>query len=65
MRVLLQLVSFIALAGVIVPPLLFLMGKLDLDRTKMLMLVATIGWFAITPLWMGRPTQENPGETSE
>lgn len=65
MRALLQLVSFTALAGVIVPPFLFLMGNFDLDRTKMLMLVATIGWFVVTPIWMGRPTQENQGETSE
>lgn len=49
---LLRLVSVLALAGTIVPPLLFLLGRLDLDATKLWMNVAALAWFAATPFWM-------------
>jgi hypothetical protein len=49
-----QVVSVAALAGTILPPVLFFMGHMDLDATKWWMLVATIAWFAATPLWMKR-----------
>jgi len=54
MRRTLQVISWIACAGTILPSLLFLLEKMDLPRTKWWMLLATIVWFAITPLWMGR-----------
>ena len=44
--------SGIALAGVIVPPLLYFAGSLELDKMKYMMLVATIAWMVISPLWM-------------
>jgi hypothetical protein len=30
----------------------FVAGRLDLDRTKLWMLVATVAWFLATPVWM-------------
>jgi hypothetical protein len=47
-------VSTLALAGTIAPSLFYLAGAIDHDRTKLTMLIATIAWFAATPLWMGR-----------
>jgi hypothetical protein len=55
MRLLLQIVSWAALATTIAPAVLFLTGHVTLDQTKWSMLLATIVWFAATPLWMGRP----------
>jgi hypothetical protein len=52
MRRLLQLLSALALAGTIVPPLLFFGDLLTLDRMKVWMTVATLVWFAATPWWM-------------
>ena len=49
-----QLVSLAALAGTIVPPVLFFMGHMGIDTMKPWMLVATIAWFAATPIWMDR-----------
>jgi hypothetical protein len=49
-----RLVSLAALAGTIVPPVLFFYGHMDLDATKQWMLVATIAWFVATPIWMDR-----------
>lgn len=61
MKIVLQLVSGIALAATILPSCLFLAGSMDLDQTKWVMLIATLVWFATAPFWMGRST-ELPGE---
>lgn len=58
MRLLLQIISWISLAGTILPPLLFLAGHIELEQSKWWMLVATIVWFAATSMWMGRPKIE-------
>jgi hypothetical protein len=55
MKVLLRAVSGLALVGTIAPPLLFVANVLDLDQLKAWMAVATVAWFAATPLWMDRP----------
>jgi hypothetical protein len=55
MRVILQIASWAALAGTITAPVMYLNGQMTLEQTKLAMLVATVVWFAATPLWMGRP----------
>jgi len=52
-RRLTQLVSWLAIAGIVVPGVVYLLGKTDLDRVKWVMLLSTVVWFAATPLWMG------------
>lgn len=59
MRRVYQVVSWLALAGTIGPSVLFLLDSINLDQAKWAMLVATIVWFVITPLWMGRPEAEH------
>ena len=54
MRTLLQCVSWVVLLGAIIPSILFLLGTITLDQCKWIMLIATIAWFVVTPLWMGR-----------
>jgi hypothetical protein len=49
-----QLVSLAALAGTILPPVLFFAGRMELDPMKTWMLVSAAAWFAATPLWMKR-----------
>lgn len=56
MRYVLQVVSGFALAGTIVPPLLYFASAMTLDGMKLWMSVATIVWFAATPFWMDRET---------
>ena len=53
MRRVYQVISWISLAGTILPSVLFLAGQVDLDQSKLILLLATIGWFVHTPLWMG------------
>jgi hypothetical protein len=47
-----QVVSLAALAGTILPPVLYFAGRMDLETMKWAMLVATVAWVAATPLWM-------------
>ena len=49
-----QLASLAALAGTIVPPVLFFAGRLEIEPMKWAMLVAAVVWFAATPVWMDR-----------
>jgi hypothetical protein len=55
MRLVLQIVSWVALAATAAAPVVFLAGSLSLPNTKWVMLLATIVWFATAPLWMDRP----------
>jgi hypothetical protein len=48
------IVSWLALAGTIVPPVLFMTDRVTLDQTKLWMLIATVVWFATAPVWMDR-----------
>ena len=52
MRKALQLVSSLALAGIVVPPMLYFTGSLAHETVKTVTLVATVLWFAATPFWM-------------
>lgn len=54
MQTIAKIVSYIALAGIIVPPALYLAGSLPLPAVKVWMLVATVVWFVTVPFWMGR-----------
>jgi hypothetical protein len=56
MRRVFQTISWISLAVTGLAPLLFYTGSLGLEQSKMILLIATFGWFVHTPLWMGRET---------
>ncbi len=62
MRRSLQIISWLALAGTILPSCIFLAGRMELDTVKTLMLAATIAWFVATPLWMFGPADEAASE---
>jgi hypothetical protein len=53
-RIALQIISWIALVGTILPSILFLADRMSLDASKGWLLAATVAWFIATPLWMGR-----------
>lgn len=52
MRKALQLASSLALAGIVIPPMLYFSGEMAHDTVKTVMLLATVLWFAVTPFWM-------------
>jgi MFS-type transporter involved in bile tolerance (Atg22 family) len=55
MRRFLQIISWAALAATALAPVLYAGGQMSLSRTQLVMLLATIAWFATVPCWMGRP----------
>ncbi|MDX9753399.1 MAG: hypothetical protein RBU29_05520 [bacterium] len=62
MRIILQIISWIALGLTILPSMLFCAGMMELPTVKWLMLVATIVWLGVTPFWMGREGVSSPQE---
>lgn len=47
-----EIISWLALAGTLVPALLFFAGQLDLSQVKLWMTLSMGAWFVATPLWM-------------
>ena len=52
MKKTLQLLSGLALAGIVVPPILYFASGMAHDTVKAVTLGATFVWFAVTPFWM-------------
>ena len=54
MRRMLQVISWMALGGTLLPALLYLSDAMTLSGVKTWTLVATVAWFVATPMWMDR-----------
>jgi branched-subunit amino acid transport protein len=54
MKRVLQFLSFLALAAVVIPAVLFFYGRLDLPMTQRLLLGSAVLWLVVTPFWMER-----------
>ena len=52
MKPYLMTVSFLALAACLVSSVICANKGLDAETNKMILLVATILWFVVTPFWM-------------
>jgi len=56
MRTLLIVVAVLSLALLMVPSILFLAGRMELDTAKWVMLAATVVWFATGTPWLWKRT---------
>ena len=45
-------IAMLSLVLLIVPSILFLAGRMDLEKVKSIMLIATLVWFAAATVWM-------------
>lgn len=54
MPIVTRTISILALAAIVLLCGLYFLGRLELDTVKIGALVATVLWFATTPLWVGR-----------
>ncbi|HNY78344.1 MAG: hypothetical protein RBS72_10805 [Sedimentisphaerales bacterium] len=61
MRSILIIVSLASLVALILPSILFLAGRMDLDKAKWIMILATIIWFVTATGWMWK----EPGKTQK
>lgn len=55
---LLKILSYLALAGTIIPSLLVFFGDLDLEINKNIMAVSMVIWFITAPLWINKSKQQ-------
>lgn len=60
MKKVLEIVSYLALLGIVAAPLHFYAGTLDLEQNKFWMLAATVVWFATASLWIGAEKKGGP-----
>lgn len=47
-----KILGLLALAGTIVPPVLFLTKQMGQEPMKLIMLISMVVWFVTAPLWM-------------
>jgi hypothetical protein len=57
MRKIAQIVSWLSLVALMVPPIMYLAGSVQLPAVKTWMLVFTLVWFATVPFWMERKSE--------
>jgi len=56
MRIAFIVISVLSLVVLMVPSILFLAGRMELDTVKWIMLAATVVWFAAATPWMWKQT---------
>jgi hypothetical protein len=50
----LKFVSFLALAGTIIPSMLVFFGDMNLQTNKTIMAISMVVWFATVPFWINK-----------
>lgn len=60
MKKLLPLLSLLGLAGIILPPIVYLAGSCEKSTMSAFMLAGTLAWFGTVPFWMGRSEAGEP-----
>jgi len=53
----LKIISYLALAGTIIPSLLVFFGDLDLQLNKNIMVVSMLVWFVTAPFWINKKSK--------
>ena len=57
--IILKFISYLALAGTIVPSILVFFGNMDLQTNKNIMVISMIIWFATVPFWINKKAEES------
>jgi hypothetical protein len=47
-----KLISWISLVAVIAPAIFFMVGRMELDQVKLIMLISTVTWFVAAAISM-------------
>ena len=62
MKKILEIISYLSLVLLVVSPVLYYQGRIDLPQNKLLLLIATIVWFATASFWIGTK-KEDPNDS--
>jgi hypothetical protein len=57
----LMAISYVLLVVLLLAPLLFFAGKIDLAQSTRCLNIATLGWFLTAPFWMNRAKEDGSG----
>jgi hypothetical protein len=52
--IILKIVSYLALAGTIIPSMIVFFADMDLQVNKNIMTVSMIAWFVTAPFWVNK-----------
>jgi len=55
---LLKIISYLALAGTIIPSLLVFFGDMDIQTNKNIMTISMLVWFVAAPFWINKGANE-------
>ena len=64
LRPYLMIASYVMLFLLVVAPVLFMMGRIELSGSTLCLNIATLGWFLTAPFWMNRG-EKNDEEQKE
>ncbi len=53
-----KIISYLALAGTIIPSLMVFFTGLDLQTNKNIMVISMILWFMTAPVWINKKSEE-------
>ncbi len=54
----LKIISYLALAGTIIPSIMVFYGDMQLQANKNIMAIAMVVWFATVPFWINRSSEK-------
>jgi len=54
---LLKIISYLALAGTIIPSILVFVGDMSLQTNKNIMTISMVVWFVTAPFWINRKAE--------
>lgn len=60
-----RLIALASLVVLVLPSILFLAGRMELDRVKEIMLVATAVWFLAAVAWMWDSPPETEADSKD
>jgi len=60
MRIVLQIISALAVIGLLSAPVLFFNDLLARDRVNAILIISTLLWFISAPFWMERNKENSP-----
>ena len=57
-NLIIKIISYLALAGTIIPSILVFTGGMDLQTNKYIMGICMIIWFITAPFWVNKKSEE-------
>lgn len=58
MNIILKIISYLALAGTIIPATLVFTGSMDLQTNKNIMAISMVLWFVAAPFWINKKSKD-------